>query len=157
MDPVLVILFVIAALVAGAVLGWLANGRSLSPLRAQLDEARNTATDLRTALDGVRDERDAAQREVATLQADARNHEKQLAQLVEAKEALSAQFSEVGAKLLGEAREEFLKRANERFAESEKLSGERLKALLQPVDERLKKYEDQVDKVEKARTEAYGN
>lgn len=156
MDPILVILFVIAALIAGALLGWLANGRSLAPLRAQLDDARNTATDLRTALDGVRDERDAAQREVATLQADARNHEKQLAQLLEAKEALSAQFSEVGSKLLTEAQKAFLERADARFGESEKLSSERLKALLQPVDERLRKYEEQVGKVEKERTEAYG-
>lgn len=161
MDPVLVVIFVIVALALGALLGWLANGRGLAPLREEnarlRAEGEKTVESLRLQLNEVVRERDGAKVTVAELQADARNHEKQLEQLREAKEALSAQFSEVGQKLLGEAREEFLKRADERFSESEKLSGERLKALLQPVDARLKKYEEQVDKVEKARTEAYGN
>jgi DNA recombination protein RmuC len=160
MDPVFVILSVLAAIIIGAGLGWWANGRSIAPLREEntrlREEGAATATDLRTALDGVRDERDAAQQELAALKADAKNHEKQIAQLLEAKEALAAQFSEVGTKLLGEAQKAFLERADERFNQAGEMNAERLKQLMKPVGERLKAYEEQVGKVEKDRTEAYG-
>lgn len=167
MDPIFVIVSVIVALVVGSALGWIASGRIAAPLREQIDrmrrqgeegdaEARRTVEDMRRTLDSVVKERDEAQIALAELRADARNHEKQVAQLLDAKEALAAQFSEVGTKLLGEAQSRFLERANERFVESEKLSAERLKQLMQPVGERLKAYEEQVGKVEKDRTEAYG-
>ena len=55
----------------------------------------------------------------AALEADARNFDARMNELREAKEALSAQFSEIGNKLLGEAQEAFLKRADQRFKESE--------------------------------------
>jgi DNA recombination protein RmuC len=42
------------------------------------------------------------------------------------------------------AQEAFLKRAQERFTVSEEKSAEKLKALLAPVGERLKSYEEQV-------------
>jgi DNA recombination protein RmuC len=165
MDPLVVSLVIIAALVVGAVLGWLANGRSAAPLREENTrlraEGETVARDLRTALDGVRDERDAAQRELAGLKASAeerdRAFEVRLTELREAKEALTAQFSEVGAKMLGEAQKQFLERADARFNQAGEKSEERLKQLLNPVGERLKAYEDQVGKVEKDRTEAYGD
>ena len=83
--------------------------------------------------------------------------EARLTELREAKEALSAQFSEVGQKLLGEAQKAFLERADQRFAQANEKSGERLKALLQPVETTLKRYEEGVTRIEKERTEAYGN
>lgn len=165
MDPVLIIVFVIVALVVGAVLGWLASGRTAAPLREEnarlRSDSENTARDLRTALDGVRDERDAAQQELAALKA-ARDERdvaftEQKKALIEAKEALTAQFSEVGAKMLGDAQKQFLERADARFNQAGEKSEERLKQLLNPVGERLKAYEDQVGKVEKDRTEAYGD
>ncbi len=167
-DPIIVTALALAALVIGAILGWIAGSKTAAPLRGEVarlqdtaektdTEGRQTADALRLTLDGVRDERDAAQQELAGLKADARNHEKQVALLLDAKEQLKAQFSEVCAEMLGEAQKKFLERANERFVESEKLSDERLKQLMQPVGERLKAYEDQVGKLEKDRTEAYGN
>ena len=75
---------------------------------------------------------------------------------MEAKEALSAQFSEISNKLLAEAQETFLKRADQRFRQSEEHAGQNLKALLQPVHERLERYETTVQKVEAERRDAFG-
>lgn len=165
MDPIIVIMGVIIALIAGAILGWLASNRSNAPLRDEntrlREDGERTTADLRTTLDGVRDERDAALQELAGLKASAderdRAFEARLIELREAKEALTAQFSEVGAKMLGEAQKQFLERADARFHQAGEKNEERLKQLLSPVGERLKAYEEQVGKVEKERTEAYGN
>ncbi|MFM9587514.1 hypothetical protein, partial [Streptomyces caniscabiei] len=62
-----------------------------------------------------------------------------------------------GNKVLEKAQESFLIRASARFEESEKSASERLKALLAPVDQRLKSYEEQVGKLEKDRVDAFGN
>ena len=80
---------------------------------------------------------------------------KQLAQLSEAKESLSAQFSEVGAKLLETAQRQFLERADQRFEQAGEKSGEKIAKLLQPVNDRLKTYEESIRKIEKERTESY--
>jgi DNA recombination protein RmuC len=50
-----------------------------------------------------------------------------------------------------------LNRAQERLTQSEEKSAERLKALLAPVDERLKSYELQVQSLEKQRVDAFGH
>ena len=76
--------------------------------------------------------------------------------MIEAKEGLSAQFSEISNKLLAEAQETFLKRADQRFRQSEENSGQNLKALLQPVHDRLERYETTVQKVEAERRDAFG-
>ena len=68
----------------------------------------------------VTKERDAAMRDLAGLQADARNFEARMKELMEAKEALTAQFHEVGAKLLSEAQKQFLERADARFNQAER-------------------------------------
>jgi DNA recombination protein RmuC len=85
----------------------------------------------------------------------ARNFEARLKELIEAKEALSAQFSEVGAKLLGEAQKQFLERADSRFNQASEKSEAQLKALLQPVEATLKRYEEGLTKVEKERVGSY--
>jgi len=50
----------------------------------------------------------------------------------------------------------FLKRADDRFRQSEESAGKNLKALLQPVHERLERYETTVQKVEAERRDAFG-
>jgi len=154
MEPILTIIFVLVALILGAVLGWFASARIAAPLRAENQR-------LRTALDGVVGERDAVRRELAGLKAAAeernRAFEARLTELREAKDALTAQFSEIGAKMLDEAQKQFLERADARFHQAGEKNEERLKQLLSPVGERLKAYEEQVGKIEKERTEAYGN
>jgi DNA recombination protein RmuC len=162
------------ALIAGLATGWMLASRATATLRAErdrLDErsraaeaARATAEErasvtplLRTTLDEVTRERDAALERLAVAAERERGFGEKLAELHQAKESLSAQFSEVGQKLLGEAQKAFLERAEQRFAQADEKSGERLKALLTPVETTLKRYEESVGKVEKERTEAYGN
>jgi DNA recombination protein RmuC len=152
MDPIIVILLAVAALTLGLALGWLVGraraaalaeerGRSCDQLRAELGEA-------------VRG-RDEAVRELSVLQADARNFEARMKELMEAKEALTAQFHEVGAKLLTEAQKHFLERADARFNQASEKSEAQLKALLQPVEATLKRYEEGLSKVEKERVGSY--
>ena len=82
-------------------------------------------------------------------------HEARIAELLHAKELLATQFAEVSNKLLNEAQEVFLKRADERFRQSEETAGQNLKSMLQPVSERLLKYEEAVTKVESERLSAF--
>jgi len=120
--------------------------------------AKQTVDSLRLQLDEVVKERDAnrgAAQELAALKAvqDERERafEERLAELTAAREALSAQFAEVGGKLLEGAQKQFLERADQRFRQSEETAGTSLKALLQPVHDRLQRYEEAVTKVEEER------
>ncbi|MBS0503876.1 MAG: DNA recombination protein RmuC [Proteobacteria bacterium] len=72
-----------------------------------------------------------------------------------AKDMLAAQFHEVGAKLLGEAQKQFLERADARFNQAGDANEAKLKALLQPVEATLKRYEDGLKEVEKERVGSY--
>lgn len=178
MQPIVAILIACVALVVGLLLGWLSASRASAALKAErdrLDErsraadtARATAEErasaaplLRTTLEAVTRERDAALRELASERAMAAEREQNISarmrEVREDRDALSAQFSEIGGKLLGEAQKAFLERADQRFQQADEKSGERLKALLSPVETTLKRYEESVGKVEKERTEAYGN
>src|SRR4029450_2935004 len=119
MNPLVPMLLAIAALVIGVALGWLVGrGRS----GALADERGRAADQLRTDLAEVTRTRDEALRAIATLQAGARKFETRLKELIEAKEALSAQFHEVGAKLLSEAQKQFLERADARFNQASEKS-----------------------------------
>jgi len=146
-------LLLIALLVAaGVALGWyVGRGRA-----GAVAEERGKAADLlRMTLSEVTKERDGALRDLAGLQADARNFEARMKELLEAKEALTAQFHEVGAKLLSEAQKQFLERADARFNQASEKSDAQLKALLQPVEATLKRYEEGLTKVEKERVGSY--
>jgi DNA recombination protein RmuC len=96
-----------------------------------------------------------SQVELATLKANAANFEEQKAGLLTAQENLKAEFAAAGAKILAQAQETLLARAQERMSQSEEKSAERLKALLAPVDQRLKAYEEQVTTLEKQRVEGF--
>jgi DNA recombination protein RmuC len=151
MDPAT--LLIIAALVAGGIaLGWvLGKGKA----GAVAEERGKAAAQLRADLATITGERDATMRELAALQADARNFEARMKELMEAKEALTAQFHEVGAKLLSDAQRQFLERADARFHQAGEKSEAQLKALLQPVEATLKRYEEGLKEVEKSRVDQY--
>jgi len=153
MSAGLAIALALMALALGTVIGWLVGNRA----SAAATERAARAGELQKLLDAVTAERDEAMRARAALEADARNFDARMTEIREAKEALSAQFSEIGNKLLGEAQEAFLKRADQRFKESEATSGQKLSALLQPVHERLEKYEQTVTSLEEKRSDAFGN
>lgn len=174
----------IALLFAGLLVGWFAASRPVAELRrraqdtvdslALVEEQRNAAlrdlavekeradqaAQLREQLGLITADRDFVRTRLAALEADskarAESFEAQLRTLTEAKEQLSAQFSEIGGKLLGEAQRAFLDRADQRFSQAHEKSEAQLKALLQPVGDQIKRYDTRIGEVERARTEAYG-
>jgi len=145
----------IAALIAGLAIGWFARSGAAAKAEAQAAELPG----LRSQLGEVTAARDTAQRELAAERATSgermRSFEAQMNELREAKDALSAQFNEVGAKLLADAQRQFLERADQRFAQANEKGEAQLKALLQPVETTLKRYEEGLQKVEKGRVGSY--
>ena len=176
MDPIALLFLIPLVLVVGLVLGWIAGNRPVTAARAErdqrLDEFRKAITDLATAeeraraipmlqaaLESAQRERGDAVTEVARLQAGQIERERaftaQMDELRSAREQLTQQFSEVGGKLLGEAQKAFLERADQRFNEAGSKHEEKLKLLLSPVQDTLKRYEDGLSKVEKERVDSY--
>ena len=130
--------------------------QTLAAVRAQGESHSALSGQLRAELAAVHAERNAAHAQLATLQAQADGFEARLLELREAKDVMSAQFGEVANKLLSDAQKTFLDRADHRFRQSEETAGQNLKALLQPVSERLTRYEEGVRKVEAERRDAFG-
>ena len=176
MDPVALVI-VVAALLAGLAAGWFLGSRTSQELRTQRDAIDASARELETklalaeqraedvellkfTLNGIREERDAAQQEIAAYRASAaareQAHDEQMKQVREMRRQVETEFSVLAEKALTEAQGKFLERANERFTEAGKESTANLKLLLQPVEDSLKKHKDLIDKVEAARTESYG-
>lgn len=156
----MIFLLCLAVLAGGGLIGWLVGGRSATGLTVERDLHLGNFKNAVIDLEGRVRERDEARLMIAGLRADqaARDEafEAQMASLREAKEALTSQFSEIGGKLLGDAQRQFLERAEARFKQSEAMTGEGLKALLQPVSDRLLRYEEAVGKVEAERRDSYG-
>lgn len=171
MDATIAII-VIAALLIGLAAGWFGGSRGASGLREELGSLRDRtgaaerdlaganeraarAEQLQKLLDAVTGERDEAQRARATLEADSRNFDQRMADLTASRDALVAQFREVGDQLLEKAHKDFLAKAGERFTEADKASETKLRSLLQPVETTLKRYEEGLAKVEKERVDHY--
>ncbi|HEX9946193.1 MAG TPA: DNA recombination protein RmuC [Allosphingosinicella sp.] len=160
------LLFILLALVAGAGLGWFLGTRNaalyrkerddrtedfrkaitdIAGLQEKLDEARQACADARAQCAGLSAAREAQER----------SFQERLAEIRDARETLSAQFSEIGGKLLGEAQKNFLERADARFNQAGEKHEEKLKALLQPVATTLQRYEAGLAQVEKERVGTY--
>jgi DNA recombination protein RmuC len=176
----LIIAVLLLGLFVGAGLGWVFGSRPIAEWKqrwlvrdgeardlderfrraitelAGATERANHAETLGRELATVRGEREGLSAELATLKANAANFEEQKRLLVEAREELLKEFQLTGTKVLGKAQEEFLKNASERFGHAEKSSEEKIKALLAPVGERLKNYEEQVTALEAKRVDAFG-
>lgn len=134
MDP-LALIAIVVALLGGLGLGWFLGSRGVAEARAERDKRES---DFKAAISDL-NRKDI---ELATLKAETNG--------------LEARFAELAARALGEAQEAFLKRADDRFKQSEAMAGENLKSLLQPVNERLLRYEEGVAKVEAERRNAFG-
>jgi DNA recombination protein RmuC len=161
------LLFILVAVAAGLAAGWFLGTRQTALYRKERDDRtedfRKAITDLahmQAKLDEARDTCAQARTECARLSAGQEERERafemRLAELRESREALSAQFSEIGAKLLTEAQRNFLERADARFNQAGEKHEEKLKALLQPVETTLKRYEEGLARVEKDREGSYG-
>jgi DNA recombination protein RmuC len=164
-------------LLIGLAAGWFLGNRQAAAFRKErderLDDFRRAIADLAAAeerarqvpelqlkLDQVRQDCEAARTECARLASCHEERERsfaaQLQALQQAREALSAQFSEIGGKLLTEAQKNFLERADARFNQAGEKHEEKLKTLLQPVETTLKRYEENLQRVEKDREGSYG-
>ena len=87
MEPFFAILLALLMLGAGLALGWLVGrGRAA----ALAEERAKACEQLRIELAAATGERDAARQDLAGLQADARNFEARMKELIQAKEALTA-------------------------------------------------------------------
>lgn len=176
-------LFLVASLLAGLFAGWFLGNRPLALLRRELEqrtaerdfqadasrkaetmlgaaEARAAQAEvLRAERDAERQARETAEQELARLQAAQAEREaafeNRIADLQAARELLGQQFGEIGNKLLGEAQKAFLERADQRFHQAGERNEERLRTLLSPVQETLKRYEDGLSRVEKERVDSY--
>jgi len=139
-------------LLIGLGLGWLLRGRFATG-------AANDAAELRRVLDSTREALGKSEVERAALtaekQARAEAFDAQIRQLHEAREQLAAQFAEIGGKLLDQAQRQFLDRADQRFHQAGEKNEAQLKALLNPVESTLKRYEEGLQRVEKERVDSY--
>ncbi len=154
-------LYILAAAVAGVLITWLIMARMLKDLASReaaaqanfrkaivdLEAADRAREENAIALAGLRAERDAV----------AAGHAAQISALMDAKDALAGKFNEVASQLLERAQTQFLDAASGRFKQAEQENSHRLSQLLQPVNDRLQRYETAVEKVEADRKEAYGN
>lgn len=178
MDPAILS---IIALLAGAALGWFLASRPLADLRARLVEAEaGTATreaELKAAVkdlyeqgtqvaalgeraaraDALGQQLDAAREENARFRAERAAFDEQKRLLEESRTNLLKEFENTGAAVLGKAQEAFLRRAEERFRQSEESGEAKIKALLDPVAETLGRYEKSVKEMESDRKVEYGN
>ena len=145
------IILVLLALAIGGLIGWLAGSRGA----ATATERGSRADQLQKMLDAVVGERDAALRDKATLEADARNFDQRMEDLKQSKDALVSQFRTIGDQLLEKAHKDFLDKAGERFNAADKASETKLKELLAPVETTLKRYEEGLQRVEKERIDQY--
>lgn len=172
MDSLALILTVVA-LLAGLALGWFLGTRGAAEARAERDkretdfkaaisdlaaaeERAGEIPGLRVELSRIRDERDLARLELAELRAKAGAFEERLAEFKGARDVMAGQFRELATTMLGETQKAFLERAEARFKQSEEVAGQNLKSMLQPVSERLQRYEEGVAKVEAERRDAFG-
>ncbi len=167
------LLVAFVAVVLGALLGWIAGKRMADGFRRERDEQveqfkraitdlagaeeRARATEgLRTELAQARDERETARLQVSRLEAEGRAAEQRITDLRAAADEMSLRFRDVAQNALGEAQKSFLERAEARFRQSEEQSGQGLRALLQPVNDRLQRYEEGVARIEAERRDAFG-
>jgi DNA recombination protein RmuC len=126
---------IVVALLGGLGVGWFLGGRGVTQMRG---------------------ERDAREADFKAAAADLARAQIDLAKLQAETTGLEARFSDLATRALGDAQEKFLERAAQRFRQSEETAGQNLKAMLQPVSDRLQRYEEGVAKVEAERRDAFG-
>lgn len=168
-----VLIAVVIALVAGAALGWFLGSRPVADWRNRHGERESECKTLNEKLsrmvpelatmseraaraDALALSLDAVREELSGLKAQAAGFAEQKRLLEESREKLLKEFENTGAQVLEKAQGLLLERASERLGHSEKASKEAIAALLQPVGERLRKYEEQVETLEKQRVDAFG-
>lgn len=133
MEPVALVLIMIA-LLAGLALGWFLGGRGAAQLRS---------------------ERDAREADFKAAIADLGRAQVELAKVKAESEGQESRFAELANRILGEAQKSFLERADQRFSQAGESNEAKLKALLDPVKDTLKRYEEGLTRIEKEREGSY--
>ncbi len=171
---ILLIIALVFGLALGGAAAWFFASRPVAELRERLAERegeakeldekfRRSTTELATMseraarADGLAEKLDAVQAENADFRAERATFAEQKRLLEESRDKLLKEFENTGAAVLGKAQEAFLRRAEERFKQSEESGEARIKALLNPVGERLAVYEKQVETLEKQRADAFSS
>ena len=161
------------ALLLGGAVGWFMGSKPAGELRMRIAERdaeakalderfRAAVTELATMSeraarsDSLAEQLDSVRNENAQFRAERAGFAEQKKLLEESRGALLTEFENTGAKVLQRNQEEFLKRAEARFKQSEETGEAKIKTLLAPVGERLEKYERQVETLEKQRVDAFG-
>jgi len=172
MDIIAIVLVLVALMIGGAI-GWFAGSRPAAGWKTRFEERDGEAKEASEKLsrmtpelatmseragraDELSAKLEAARDELTGFKAREAGFAEQKRLLEESRAALLKEFENTGAAVLGKAQERFLESASERFGHSEKASAAKLAALLQPVDERLKRYETQVAQLEEKRVDAFG-
>lgn len=181
--PAETLIAAILALLAGLAIGWLLSKRGLGAAQAEratlaerlatVEEMRNAALrdlavaadratqadELRMRLNTAETGRASAERELAAHKAEAaaraEGYEAQIRTINEAREALAMQFRDTAGKLLAEAERKLAEQSDHRLKAAHEKSEASLKALLQPVESTLKRYEDGLKHVEQQRVDSY--
>ena len=135
-----IVIALIVALLAGAALGWFMANRRVHDLRTERDkreadfkaaivdlaaaeERAREIPELRDQLDAIRDERDVARLHLTELRAKAGGFEEPLGEFKAGRDAMAGKFRETASQMLTETQEAFLKRAEDRFKQSETTAG----------------------------------
>ena len=155
-NEVLIFITLVVGLSIGLAFGWFAGSRPVADLRARLDEGEAEAKALDARFRAAVKELGDTAIKLATLEANAAHFEAQKQGLIQAQDSLKREFEAAGAKVLAQAQEQFLAQAQQRFSHSEEKNEARIKALLEPVGQRLASYEAQVGKLERERVDAFG-
>ncbi|WP_226699132.1 DNA recombination protein RmuC [Qipengyuania gaetbuli] len=166
------IIMIFAALAIGGVLGWFIGSRPVADWKARHGKAEGeakaaeeklarmvpelaTMSERAARADDLALKLDAAREEASALKAERAAFEEQKRLLEESRANLLKEFENTGAKVLEAARERFSNEASTRLGEAEAKHKEAVASLLQPVTERLQKYEEQVGSLERQRADAF--
>lgn len=172
-STVLTLIVLLVGLVFGGGAGWYFGSRPVADWRTRFEErdaeAKDavekvsrmapelaTMSDRAARADALAGQLDMTRDELTGLKAQAAGFAEQKRLLEESREKLLKEFENTGAQVLGRAQEAFLRRADERFKQSEETGEQKIKALLEPVGQRLKNYEEQVATLEAKRVDAFG-
>ncbi len=164
-ESAILLLVALGGLFAGGLLGWFLAGRALG--RVALERARAIA-DLTARLEAAREEliryREEAAAQKATLAAREAAVAKEREALVTLRGELEAKFKALASETFKASQKSFLELAEEAFkrhsgdarADLEKRE-QAIAQLLAPMKESLRRYEEHLARIEKARNEAYGS
>lgn len=121
--------------------------------KARLLELHEERQDLSARLEATREALSELQAQNARDRATA---SERIRALEEVTAKMNEQFKATSTEALQTSMQQLLKRAEETFAEREKLNSEKLNLTLKPVTEQLQKFEEKVTLIEKARAEDTG-